>query len=229
MKILAVGAHPDDIEIFMLGLLLACKNRGDDIHTIVATDGSNGNVLTSNNLKSIRSIETKKALQGISNPKMLNFIDGRLSSEKDVEKILQNNIKNINPDLIITHAPEDYHPDHRALSNYITNSVGFSYPIIYCDTLMCINFVPDYYIDITDFFEQKKQSIMCHKTQYPEKFVKATEIMNGFRASQCNQQEGSYAETYRKCDKFPFTDLRYLLPEPPKIQPFYNGSSSSLI
>ena len=51
MKLLAVGAHPDDIEIFMLGLLLACKNRGDDIHTIVATDGSKGNVMTSKDLK----------------------------------------------------------------------------------------------------------------------------------------------------------------------------------
>ena len=107
--------------------------------------------------------ETKKALRGISNPKMLNFIDGSLSSEKDVEKILQNNIKEINPDLIITHAPEDYHPDHRALSNYITNSVGSSYPIIYCDTLMCINFIPDYYIDITDFFEQKRNQLCVIK------------------------------------------------------------------
>ena len=70
---------------------------------------------------------------------------------------------------------------------------------------------------------------MCHKTQHPEKFVKAVEIMNSFRASQCNQKQGNYAETYRKCDRFPFTDLRYLLPQSPKIQPFYAGASSSLI
>ena len=229
MKLLAIGAHPDDIEIFMLGLLLACKNRGDEIYTIIATDGSKGNVLTSKDLKNKRLRETKKALQGISNPIMLNFKDGNLSYQKEVEKILMNNINNLNPDLIVTHAPEDYHPDHKALSNYVTNSVGFKFPTIYCDTLMCIDFKPDYYVDITPFFERKKEAIMCHKTQYPEKFVKATELMNRFRASQCNQTEGNYAETFRKCDRFPFIDLRYLLPEPPKIKPFYTGESSSFI
>lgn len=229
MKILAIGAHPDDIEIFMLGLLLAYRDRGDEIYTMIATDGSKGNVITSKDLKNKRSRETNIALRDISNPKMLNFVDGNLSYEKNVEKILRDNIEEINPNIIITHAPEDYHPDHRALSNYITSSVGFKYPLIYCDTLMCINFIPDYYVDITPYFEKKKQAIMCHKTQCPEKFVKVIEIMNGFRASQCNQKEGSYAETYRKCDRFPFTDLRSLLPESPKIQPFYNGASSSLI
>ena len=37
MKILAIGAHPDDIEIFMYGCLSACKARGDDIALAVAT------------------------------------------------------------------------------------------------------------------------------------------------------------------------------------------------
>ena len=39
MKILAIGAHPDDIEIFMYGFLAVCKNRGDLINMAVATDG----------------------------------------------------------------------------------------------------------------------------------------------------------------------------------------------
>ena len=42
MKILAVGAHPDDIEIFMYGLLSVCKNRGDELVLVVATEGAAG-------------------------------------------------------------------------------------------------------------------------------------------------------------------------------------------
>ena len=42
MNILAIGAHPDDIEIFMLGFLLACKDYGYKINLVVATDGSLG-------------------------------------------------------------------------------------------------------------------------------------------------------------------------------------------
>ena len=44
---------------------------------------------------------------------MLSFKDGQLSFEKEVEKVLISSINKINPDLIVTHAPEDYHPDHR--------------------------------------------------------------------------------------------------------------------
>ena len=42
MNILAIGAHPDDIEIFMYGILALFKNRGDIVNTIIATDGSLG-------------------------------------------------------------------------------------------------------------------------------------------------------------------------------------------
>ena len=42
MKILAVGAHPDDIEIFMYGFLSICRDRGDEIFLSIATDGSAG-------------------------------------------------------------------------------------------------------------------------------------------------------------------------------------------
>ena len=45
MKILALGAHPDDIEIFMLGLLLCFKSRGDEIYMAIATDGAAGELL----------------------------------------------------------------------------------------------------------------------------------------------------------------------------------------
>ena len=44
MRILAMGAHPDDLEIFCYGLLAACKDRGDELHLAVATDGAAGAV-----------------------------------------------------------------------------------------------------------------------------------------------------------------------------------------
>ena len=54
MKILAIGAHPDDIEIFMFGLLSIYSNRGDEIGLIVATDGAAGNVISNKSLSKIR-------------------------------------------------------------------------------------------------------------------------------------------------------------------------------
>ena len=58
MKLLAIGAHPDDIEIFMYGFLAMNRNIGNQIFLMVATDGSVGNVLSNSDLISKRKNET---------------------------------------------------------------------------------------------------------------------------------------------------------------------------
>ena len=60
MKILAVGAHPDDIEIFMYGTLSIFSKRDDEIKMIIATDGGAGIVATNKNLSKIRKKKLKK-------------------------------------------------------------------------------------------------------------------------------------------------------------------------
>ena len=229
MKILAIGAHPDDIEIFMFGLLSTYSNRGDEIGLIVATDGAAGNVLSNKSLSKIRKKETINALMDIGEPDLLGFPDGQLSDSKNVRSTLKEKIKKFNPDLIITHAPEDYHPDHRALSKYVIDSASFNFPVIFCETLMGVNFTPNYYIDISKHFELKKNAILKHKSQNSEKFYKAIEINNRFRAAQCNAPDGSYAEVYRFEPTFPFLDIRSLLPKSLPIRSYYKNLSNSLI
>ena len=50
MKILALGAHPDDIEIFMYGLLSIYKKEGHAVYTMIATDGAKGGAVTGKKL-----------------------------------------------------------------------------------------------------------------------------------------------------------------------------------
>ena len=118
MKILAIGAHPDDIEIFMYGFLSACKSRGDNIFLVVATDGSLGGE-KSIDLVNKRFEETKKALQEIANPVSLNLPDGSLGDERNHSQVIKKCIIDISPDLIITHYSKDYHSDHRSLSKIV--------------------------------------------------------------------------------------------------------------
>ena len=229
MKILAIGAHPDDIEIFMYGFLAVCKNRGDLINMAVATDGEAGVVKKNERLKDIRKKEALEGLNLLGKVDFLNLPDGKLSFMANVGMIICNYINKLNPDLIITHSPDDYHPDHRALSSYVLQSAGFRCPVIYSDTLMGVNCVPDIYVDISDFFEDKKKAIGCHKSQRPEKFVSAVCIWNRFRAAQCNGPDGSYAEALRIDKKFPFSDIRSMLPPGPIFRPFYSKDSDGLI
>ena len=77
---MAIGAHPDDIEIFMFGLLSVLKKKGEKIHCIVATDGGKGGT-NLENLANVRKKETTLALKNLSEITFLELPDGELGEE----------------------------------------------------------------------------------------------------------------------------------------------------
>ena len=221
MKILALGAHPDDIEIFMYGLVSTYKKEGNQVFTMIATDGSKGGSPKDDLLSKKRKKEAVAGLKKLSKPIFLNIPDGELGEDPEHRRIIKENILKIMPDLIITHSQNDYHADHRSLSLITSSVVSHYIPVIYCDTLMGINFNPNFYIDITEYFVFKKEAILKHKTQKPQRFIDLAKLMNSYRAAQCNAPKGKYAEAYSFEPYFPFTDIRYILPSPLKLRPFH--------
>ena len=221
MKILAIGAHPDDIEIFMFGFLCCCQQMNYEISIVVATDGSLGGNDDENKLVENRKKETQDGLNKLGVPFFLNIPDGSLGNEPDHTNIIKNSIQKIKPDLIVTHYYKDYHSDHINLSKIVKNIVGHYIPVLYCDTMLGINFLPNYYVDITKYMKDKINSISFHKTQKPERFINLAKLMNSYRSAQCNAPVGNYAEAYFFEPFFPFSDIRKHLPNPPKLRPFY--------
>ena len=90
MKIIGIGAHPDDIEIYMFGLLMVFLNQGHDVQPLVATDGSLGTVSIRKNLKIIRKKETEIALKKFNEPIFLDEQDGSLSTSNLIVSKLKN-------------------------------------------------------------------------------------------------------------------------------------------
>ncbi len=221
MKVLGIGAHPDDIEIFMYGLLSIYKKEGHQVYTMIATDGAQGGKITGKKLAKERAKEAISGLEKLSSPIFLNLPDGELGGELGHKKIIKENILKITPDLIVTHSENDYHADHKSLSLITKEAVSHYIPILFCDTLMGINFNPNYYIDITDHYKFKKEAILKHKTQDPKRFVSLFKLMNSYRAAQCNAPKGYYAEAYSFIPSFPFSDIREFLPAPLKLRPFH--------
>tara|TARA_B100000963_G_scaffold343815_1_gene346024 strand:+ start:339 stop:1028 length:690 start_codon:yes stop_codon:yes gene_type:complete len=220
MKILALGAHPDDIEIFMYGLISIYKQEGNQVLTMIATDGSKGGSASDELLSKKREKEALDGLKNLSKPIFLNIPDGELGEQPNHRKIIKDNILEIMPDLIITHSRNDYHSDHKSLSLLTNNAVSHYIPILYCDTLMGLNFNPNFYFDITDYCLLKEEAILKHKTQKPQRFVDLFKLMNSYRAAQCNAPKGRYAEAYSFEPSFPFTDIRHILPSPLKLRSF---------
>ena len=231
--ITAIAAHPDDIEIFMYGLLAACKARGDTLSLLVATDGAAGHdaagAATGAELAKKRAAECQQALAPLATPTMLGLADGKLAMADKAFATIQHAIRTTPTDLVVTHAAHDYHPDHRALARLVVDAIGFRCPVLYADTLMGVGFAPQFYVDITAYMADKEKAIMAHASQDPKRFVVATRLHNRFRAAQMNAPDGHYAECYCSDAGFPFADIRALLPPPPPMRPFYVVGSDGLI
>jgi len=221
MKILALGAHPDDIEIFMYGLVSIYKKEGNDVYTMIATDGAKGGSPGGEHLSLKRAQEAIAGLKNLSTPIFLNLPDGELGEKPEHIKIIKENILEIMPDLIITHSKYDYHSDHRSLSLLTSGAISHYIPILYCDTLMGVNFKPSFYVDITEHCTLKEKAILKHESQTPQRFVDLFKLMNSYRAAQCNAPKGIYAEAYSFETSFPFADIRGILPSPLEFKPFH--------
>lgn len=182
MKILAVGAHPDDLELCCGGTLAKYASNGHKIGIAIMTDGATGSsFIPPEQLVSVRKQEARRSAELIhADFFWLGFPDGKLEYNVKVRMALNKVVREFNPDLIITHNPEDYISDHRITSKHVVDvglwaHVGPLIPemegtpqvpsIAFMDTLAGISFIPERYIDITDFFNMKKKMLSCHESQ----------------------------------------------------------------
>ncbi|TPM99188.1 PIG-L deacetylase family protein [Mesorhizobium sp. B2-1-3A] len=220
MRILALGAHPDDIEIFMFGTMAAYAAQGAELTFAVATDGAKGGKSDAKVLARIRREEATAAaaLLGAA-PRFLDFPDGELVADATLIGALKALVRETGPDLVITHAPNDYHADHRALSDGVRIAASFGVPVLHADTMGGTGFAPTHYVDVSAYRDIKTQAIRAHQSQRPEQYVDRARIQNEFRAGQCNGLPGSLAEAFRFEPTFPFADIRALLPPAPPVRP----------
>jgi LmbE family N-acetylglucosaminyl deacetylase len=128
-------------------------------------------------------------------------------------------IRAIDPDLVVTHAANDYHADHRALSAAVSQAVNFAAPVLWMDTLNGTGFLPTHYVDVTAQFPAKCAAIRCHESQDPERFVLSATRQAAFRAGECNGGPQARAEAFRFEPRFPFADIRALIPKAPAVCP----------
>lgn len=220
MKVLAIGAHPDDVEIFAFGSLMVWWAMGADVSIAVATDGAAGGPMRADALRARRADEARAAAAPLgTQPRFLNFPDGRLMADRALDDALRALLRDINPDLILTHAPEDYHADHRALAVAVSQAANFTTPVLQMDTMGGTGFIPTHWVDVTAHFVAKCTAIRAHASQEPERFVALATRQAAFRAGECNAPPEARAEAFRFTPRFPFADIRALLPPAPPVRP----------
>jgi LmbE family N-acetylglucosaminyl deacetylase len=183
MNVLAVGCHPDDLEIGCGGTLAKYVSLGHKVVMCHVASGDMGHVVIEpGELVPIRTKESQAAAAVIG-AEAISLGVGDLQVESSDQKVMQELIrvvKEVKPDVVITHNPDDYMRDHIETSKLAFNaSFGSSLPhmvraverhtkfapIFYMDTLAGIGFIPTEYVDITEFIEQKLEALSRHESQ----------------------------------------------------------------
>lgn len=116
-RVLVLVAHPDDAEIFAGGLIARHCRLGNPVKIISVTDGRSGHhQIEPHELVDIRRAEALAAGERIGAQYLTwDFPDGRLVPSIEVREAIIREIRRFKPDLLLTHRPYDYHPDHRAV------------------------------------------------------------------------------------------------------------------
>lgn len=185
MNIIAIGAHPDDIEINCAGTLARYAKRGDHVIMCNLCTGNMGHfIVRPQELAKIRLEESKRSAKLIGAEHIcLGYGDAELYHQsRETRDRLTDILRAVKPDIIITHTPDDYMPDHVAtaqlifdasfaasLPHYSTSENGEGYsdvcPIIYMDNLGGFKFEPTEYVNIGDTFKVKMEMLACHESQ----------------------------------------------------------------
>lgn len=123
-RVLVLGAHPDDAEIFAGGLIVRHCRRGSDVKIVSVTDGRSGHhEVPPEELVAIRRREASASGRRVGADYVTwDFHDGALEPTLAVREAIIREIRSFQPDLVLTHRACDYHPDHRAVGTAVQDA-----------------------------------------------------------------------------------------------------------
>lgn len=191
--ILAIGAHPDDIELGCGGTIKKHILSGDDVFFIVATSGEKGG----NKEERINEARKSGLLIGIKDIFFLNLPDSFVSHDGQTVQLIDYYIKKMSPSLVYVHSLKDYHQDH---SNIAKSTLSASRNMK--NSILCyeapsttLEFTPIAFSNISETFETKMECINQFVSQEKKDYVERQAIVNlaKFRGKIINAE---YAEAF---------------------------------
>ena len=205
MRILAIGAHLDDIEIACGGTLAKAIRSGHAVKVLIMSKSGytnkDGKVQRSDEVAVKEGLEALHIL-GVKDIEILDFETKDIPFRSDVVNAIDLRVAAFDPDIIFTHHPFDTHQAHEGVSKASIaaarrkNTVFFYEPITPSGRSY-VAFKPTLYVDIEDTIEQKIESLKCHTSEYnkfgAEDWIEGVRYRCGFRGYEIGKK---YAEAY---------------------------------
>lgn len=176
LDILAIAAHPDDVELSAAGTLIKAKKQGKKTGILDLTQGELGSRGNADTRKS--EAEASSKILGLDVRVNIGLEDGFFQNVKESQLLIIEQIRKYQPDIVLVNAPYDRHPDHgkggdlakdacflSGLRKIETGQEAWRPKAIY-HYLQDYYITPDIVIDISEEVDQKIESIKAFKTQF---------------------------------------------------------------
>jgi LmbE family N-acetylglucosaminyl deacetylase len=160
-RALAIGCHPDDVEIGCGGTIAKWAEEGIEFSLMVMTFGEAGGI------PEVRKEEQEESAQGLGVKKLFwgDYNDTQLPLGKtlitDIEKVIQE----IEPDVVFVHSPRDTHQDHRTLATAAITASRSTSNLLFYEGPSSYEFSPTVFVDISEHIAKKFDALQAHSSQ----------------------------------------------------------------
>ncbi|MFC5407803.1 bacillithiol biosynthesis deacetylase BshB1 [Larkinella bovis] len=210
LDLLVIAVHPDDAELGSAGTILSLVAQGKKVGIVDLTRGELGTRGT----PEIRLQEAAAAAEilGLSARENMNFRDGFFRNDEEHQLALIAAIRKYQPEIVITNAITDRHPDHGRASALVVDACFYSglrqiktvdnlgadatgedqvawRPKHVYHLIQDRYIKPDFIVDITDFYDKKQESLLAYRSQFydptskePMSYIASKEFMEFLRA-----------------------------------------------
>ena len=196
MNVLAIGSHPDDIELGCGGTLLRHVLRGDHVTMLVMTSGQRA---TSRHSSRVTEQQESARVIGAT-LRWGGFDDGSIPSDTTTIHVIDEAVSASGATVMYTHAPKDTHQDHRAVAVASLAAARRMQAVLYYETPSSQDFDPTVFVEIDGVLDRKLEALNAHRSQILRRGpveVEAVQAVARFRGFQARAVHAEAFETPR--------------------------------
>lgn len=179
LRVLALGAHPDDIEAGCGGTLLRYAMAGHRVFLMIMTEGELGGA------PQVRASEQADAAKvlGVERIYWGGYPDTAIPNDRGLVQKIEQVVREVDPQVIFVHFPEDTHQDHRQVAMSTVSATRYTKNVLFYEGPTTQHFSPTVYVDIDAVLDGKIKALQAHASQVNKTNVEGLSIVDVTRSA----------------------------------------------